>query len=61
MHLDLAVLAVPVQAEEQVAKDLGDVDGRLQRAHNAAVSICQAVLHMIERGVDQHAVVVPCC
>lgn len=58
-HLDLAILAVPVQAVDDVAKDLGDVDRDVQGADNAAVAIGQAILDMVKGGVDEDAVVVP--
>ena len=58
-RLDLAVLAVAVQAVDGAAEDLGDVDGDVQGADDAAVAVGQAVLDVVERGVDEHAAVVP--
>ena len=57
--LDLAILALAVEAEEEVAKDLGDVNRDVQGAHDARVAIGQAVLDVVERCVDQDATVVP--
>ena len=58
--LDLAILALAVEAEEEVAKDLGDIDRDVQGAHDARVAVGQAVLDVVERRVDQDAAVVPC-
>ena len=58
--LDLPVLAVSVEAVDDVAKDLGDVDWDFQGANDAGVAVGQAVLDVVQRGVDQHAAVVPC-
>lgn len=58
--LDLAILAVAVEAVDDVAKDLGNVDGDVQGADDPRVAVGQAVFDVIQRGVDQHATVVPC-
>ena len=42
-RLDLAVLAVAVEAVDDVAKDARDVYGRVQRADDARIAIGQAV------------------
>ena len=57
--LDLAVLALAVEREEDLVGDLGDVDGDVERANDAAVAVGQAVLDVVEGRVDQHAVVIP--
>mmetsp|Transcript_30277 Transcript_30277/g.77203 ORF Transcript_30277/g.77203 Transcript_30277/m.77203 type:complete len:1034 (-) Transcript_30277:1092-4193(-) len=59
VHLDLAVLALAVQRKHHAARHLGDVQRHVQRADDAAVAVGQAVLDVVERGVHQHAVVVP--
>ena len=58
-HLDLPVLAVAVEAEDDVAEDFGDVDRDVQRLDDARVSVRQAVLDVVQGGVDQHATVIP--
>ena len=58
-YLDLAILAITVQAEDDVAEDLGDVDGHIERADDTRVAIWQAILYVIQRRVYQHAAVIP--
>lgn len=58
-HLDLPDLAVPVQREHLAAHHARDVQRHLQRADDAAVAVGQAVLDVVQRGVDEHAVGVP--
>ena len=60
-HLDLSILAVTVQAEDDIAKHLGDVDGNIQGLDDAGVSIWQAVLDVVQGCVDEHAAVIPGC
>mmetsp|Transcript_4474 Transcript_4474/g.12177 ORF Transcript_4474/g.12177 Transcript_4474/m.12177 type:complete len:264 (-) Transcript_4474:1378-2169(-) len=59
INLDHPVLAIPVQRKHSVAHDFGDVQRHLQGADDAAVSVGQAVLDVVQGGVDEHAVVIP--
>ncbi len=61
MYLDLAVLAITIEAEDDIAKHLGDVHGDIQGADDPAVAVRQAVLDVVERGVDEDPAVVPSC
>ena len=58
-HLDEAVLAVAVEAVDDIPKDLGNVDGDVQGADDARVAIGQAVLDVVQRCIDQYSAVVP--
>ena len=59
VDLELGALAVAVQAVDHVAKHLGDVHGHVEGADDARVSVGEAVLDVVEGGVDEDAVVVP--
>lgn len=59
LHLDLAVLAIAVKAEDDVPKDLGDVHRDIKSANDPGVPIRQAVLDVVQRGVDEHALIIP--
>mmetsp|Transcript_11421 Transcript_11421/g.47886 ORF Transcript_11421/g.47886 Transcript_11421/m.47886 type:complete len:872 (-) Transcript_11421:1298-3913(-) len=59
VDLDLAVAPVAVQAVQNVAENLGEVDGHVQRADDPGVAVGQRVLDVVERGVDEHPGVVP--
>lgn len=58
-YLDLPVLALAVQRVQDLVGDFGDVDGHVQSADDAVVAVRQAVLDVVQGGVDQYAVVVP--
>ena len=58
VDLDLAVAPVAVQAVQNVAENLGEVDGHVQRADDPGVAVGQRVLDVVERGVDEHPGVV---
>mmetsp|Transcript_29522 Transcript_29522/g.56731 ORF Transcript_29522/g.56731 Transcript_29522/m.56731 type:complete len:303 (-) Transcript_29522:1577-2485(-) len=63
VNLDDAVLAITVQAVHRVPVHLGDVHRHVQRADDAAVAVGEAVLDVVECGVDEYTAVpstVPC-
>lgn len=60
-YLDGPVLAIPVQCIHDVAADVCDVHGGVEGADDAGVAVRQAVLDVVEGGVEQHAGFVPGC
>ena len=52
-------LDLPVEAEHLAALDPGEVDGQVEGADDAVVTVGEGVLDVVAGGVDQHAAIVP--
>ena len=59
VHLELHHHRVAREGEHAALAEGGDVHGLVQTAHDAALAGGQAVLDLRQRGVQQHAVLVP--
>lgn len=59
--LNLAGFAVSIQAVQGCACYPGDVDWHIQGADDARVPVGQAVLDVVEGGVNENTSVVPGC